>query len=90
MTQPVQLNPRYRLQYEAAQQCHVLLYPEGLVRLSDTANEILQRTAQPVTLEALISDLCTAFPDAPRDAISQDVNEFVEDALQQGWLVHVD
>ncbi len=84
------LNPVYRLQYEAAQQCHVLLYPEGLIRLSETATEILQRLQEPRTLSTLITDICTAFPDAPENTIAEDVNEFVQDALQQGWLDHVD
>ena len=42
-TEKFHVNPNYRLQFEEAQQCHVLLYPEGLVKLSDTAVEILRR-----------------------------------------------
>ncbi|MGB3621350.1 pyrroloquinoline quinone biosynthesis peptide chaperone PqqD [Ketobacter sp. MCCC 1A13808] len=81
------VNSHYRLQWEEAQQCHVLLYPEGMVRLSATATEILQRCLEPVTLSALVTRLCAAFADAPADVIAQDVEEFVADALQQGWLV---
>lgn len=82
-----QLNPQYRLQWEEAQQCHVLLYPEGLVRLSDTATAILQRCADPITATALVRQLCAAFAEAPAEVIEQDVREFVLDARQQGWLI---
>ena len=41
---------RFRLQWEPAQDCHVLLYPEGMVKLNQSAGEILKRVrrhAQP-------------------------------------------
>lgn len=84
-----QVNPHYRLQWEEAQQCHVLLYPEGLVRLSETATEILRRCVEPIALPTLVEQLCLSFPDAPAEVIDQDVREFVADARQQGWLVDV-
>lgn len=31
----------FRFQFEPAQDCHVLLYPEGMVKLNDSAGEIL-------------------------------------------------
>ena len=34
---------RFRLQFEPAQGCHVLLYPEGMIKLNDSASEILQQ-----------------------------------------------
>ncbi|MDE2371087.1 MAG: pyrroloquinoline quinone biosynthesis peptide chaperone PqqD, partial [Burkholderiales bacterium] len=33
----------FRLQWEAAQDCHVLLYPEGMVKLNGSAGEIMKR-----------------------------------------------
>ena len=40
------MNPRvargFRLQWEEAQGCHVLLYPEGMVKLNRSAGEILR------------------------------------------------
>ncbi len=79
------INPRYRLQWEEAQQCHVLLYPEGLVKLSDTANAILSRCKQPVTAAHLITVLQQAYPDAP--TLADDVGEFLEHAREQEWIV---
>ena len=31
----------FRLQWEPAQDCHVLLYPEGMVKLNGSAGEIM-------------------------------------------------
>lgn len=79
------INPRYRLQWEEAQQCHVLLYPEGLVKLSDTATEILSRCKQAITAAQLISTLQQAYPDAP--TLADDVSEFLDHAREQEWIV---
>lgn len=37
------LSRRFRLQFEPAQSRWVLLYPEGMVQLNDSAAEILKR-----------------------------------------------
>lgn len=79
------LNPRYRLQWEPAQNCHVLLYPEGLIQLSGSAAAILQRCAEPNTFTALVADLEQQFPDA--EGLADDVREFLQDAQQEYWIV---
>ena len=35
------IHRHFRLQWEEAQGCHVLLYPEGMVKLNDSAALIL-------------------------------------------------
>ncbi|MEX2367311.1 MAG: pyrroloquinoline quinone biosynthesis peptide chaperone PqqD [Pseudohongiellaceae bacterium] len=79
------LNPRYRLQWEEAQQCHVLLYPEGLIKLNGSAAEILERCREPVSAADLIATLQQTFPDA--QGLAGDVNEFLEHAADQEWIV---
>lgn len=79
------LNPRYRLQWEPAQNCHVLLYPEGLIQLSGSAAEIMQRCTEPTRFADLVAGLETQFPDA--EGIAEDVREFLLDAQQQHWIV---
>jgi pyrroloquinoline quinone biosynthesis protein D len=79
------LNPNYRLQYEEAQQCHVLLYPEGLVKLSDTAVEILRRCTDPISSDELVAGLQRDYPDA--DSLAADVKDFLTDAQSQDWIV---
>ena len=41
-TQP-RVTPGFRLQWEPVQNCHVLLYPEGMVKLNGSAGEIMSR-----------------------------------------------
>lgn len=85
ITTKFNLNPNYRLQWEEAQQCHVLLYPEGMVKLSDTAVEILKRCDKPQSSEELIANLQKEYPSA--DTLTDDVNEFLAHALQQQWIL---
>jgi len=81
---PFHINPQYRLQWEAAQNCYVLLYPEGLIQLSDSASAILQHCQSPTTETVVVAALQQQFPDAD---LADDVREFLQDARQQEWLV---
>jgi pyrroloquinoline quinone biosynthesis protein D len=76
------LAPGFRLQWEEAQQAHVLLYPEGMVTLSDSANEILKR-CDGRAVDQIIAELQQQFPGADLEA---DVLEFLEVARAEGWL----
>lgn len=84
MNETLQLSSNYRLQWEDAQQCFVLLYPEGMIQLNPTAGEILQRCQQKIRIEDLITSLQKKFPDA--DELIADVVVFIFEAEQQGWL----
>ncbi|MBL4572550.1 MAG: pyrroloquinoline quinone biosynthesis peptide chaperone PqqD [Gammaproteobacteria bacterium] len=86
-TASFKLNPRYQFQWEEAQQCHVLLYPEGLIKLSGSAAEILQRCQQPTTTATIVDELNEAFPGT--EGLANDVKEFLTDAQQQVWIVQV-
>jgi len=77
------LKPMFRFQWEPAQECHVLLYPEGMVRLSGSAGEILKRVDGERSVSTIIAELKTAFAGADLDA---DVIAFLEQARENGWL----
>ncbi|MFZ5601013.1 MAG: pyrroloquinoline quinone biosynthesis peptide chaperone PqqD [Pseudomonadota bacterium] len=81
------LRTGYRLQFEVAQSSWVLLFPEGMIQLNDTAGIILQQFLQPQTLDAAITALEQQFPG---EDIRNDIIEFVADAREQRWLQHVD
>ncbi len=51
------LNRRFRMQWEEAQQAHVLLYPEGMVRLNQSAGEILKRCDGATTVDDIVAQL---------------------------------
>lgn len=74
----------YRFQWEPAQDCHVLLYPEGMVKLNPAAGEILKRIdSDKQTVAELITDLKVAFNGADVD---DDVYQFLEEAHDNGWI----
>lgn len=81
---PLKLNPLYRLQWEQAQQAYVLLYPEGMVTLNQSAAEILKRCDGSRTLEELVSDLETAFGTS---GLIDEVVTFIDHVTQRGWLI---
>jgi pyrroloquinoline quinone biosynthesis protein D len=73
----------FRLQWESAQNSHVLLYPEGMVKLNGSAGEIMKRCDGERTLAEITADLEQAFGAAD---LSVDVTAFVSFALDQKWL----
>lgn len=73
----------FRLQWEAAQDCHVLLYPEGMVKLNRSAGEILTRCAGTASVAEIVADLETAFG---ATGLRPDVEAFLDMARQQRWV----
>ena len=73
----------FRLQWEAAQGAHVLLYPEGMVKLNGSAGAIMSRCDGQHTVAEIVADLEGAF--GVRD-IAADVTAFVNMALEKNWL----
>lgn len=78
------VGPGFRLQWEPAQNAHVLLYPEGMVKLNASAGEIMKRCDGQQDLNAIVADLEAAFT---TQGLERDVIGFVEMAGKQRWLV---
>jgi pyrroloquinoline quinone biosynthesis protein D len=74
---------RFRLQWEEAQCAFVLLYPEGMVKLSARAAEILKRVDGRASIDEIMRSLEEAFPNAD---LRGDVLEFLNAAYERGWL----
>lgn len=81
---PPRINPRFRLQWEEAQQSWVLLYPEGMVRLNRSAGEILRRIDGRASVDAIVADLEAAFS---KPGLAPEVAAFVRLAREQQWVV---
>jgi pyrroloquinoline quinone biosynthesis protein D len=73
----------FRLQWEPVQNCHVLLYPEGMVKLNQSAGEIMKRCDGVASVAQIASELEVAFS---ADKLEPDVIAFVEMAAKQNWL----
>jgi pyrroloquinoline quinone biosynthesis protein D len=74
----------FRLQWEPVQDCHVLLYPEGMVKLNPSAGEIMKRCDGQRSVTEIVADLEQAFG---ARGLQGDVLAFVDMAAAQGWLV---
>jgi pyrroloquinoline quinone biosynthesis protein D len=72
-----------RLQWEAAQEAHVLLYPEGMVKLNGSAGAIMSRCDGVRTLADIVADLERTYG---MSDLAADVQAFVALALERRWL----
>jgi len=77
------IGPGFRLQWETAQDCHVLLYPEGMVKLNASAGEIMKRCDGQRSVAAIVADLEQAFA---AQGLESDVLAFMDMAAKQRWL----
>lgn len=78
------LGPGFRLQWEPVQDSHVLLYPEGMVKLNRSAGEILTRCDGARSFAAIVAELEQVFA---ANGLEPEVLAFAEIARQQRWLV---
>ncbi|WP_153015438.1 pyrroloquinoline quinone biosynthesis peptide chaperone PqqD [Ventosimonas gracilis] len=74
----------FRLQFEPVQDGHVLLYPEGMIKLNASAAEILLLMDGQRSVAQIYSVLAERFPEAP--GIEQDIREFIETAHAKHWI----
>jgi len=81
------LESMFRFQWEEAQQAHVLLYPEGMVKLNGPAGEILSFVDGQRTVAGIIALLNAKYPDA--GGVDEDVMAFMLDAQEQRWICQV-
>ena len=73
----------FRLQWEPVQDCHVLLYPEGMVKLNGSAGEIMKRCDGVRSVAGIAADIER---EHALSGLTGDVLAFVELAGKQLWL----
>jgi len=78
------LSRLFRMQWEEAQGLYVLLYPEGMVKLSQSAAEILKRCDGRRTVSAIVDELEYAFQCG---GLRGDIEAFLRVAGERGWVM---
>ncbi|WP_198115982.1 pyrroloquinoline quinone biosynthesis peptide chaperone PqqD [Massilia rhizosphaerae] len=78
------LSRLFRMQWEETQGLYVLLYPEGMVKLSQSAAEILKRCDGRRTVPAIVGELEQAFQCG---GLRDDVVDFLRVAGERGWIL---
>lgn len=79
----VEMSPLFLMRWEEPQQSHLLLYPEGMVKLNDTAAAILGQCKSPSRVSEIVERLCNLYR---VNDIEEDVMEFIATSLEKGWL----
>lgn len=77
------LSRLFRMQWEEAQNSYVLLYPEGMVNLNQSAAEILKRCDGKHSVPDMVAELEQAFD---QRGLQDDVEEFLRAASERGWI----
>ncbi len=78
-----EIAPTFRVQWEEAQNCYVVLYPEGMVKLSQSAGEIMKRIDGEKSVINIIDDISNTFDGAD---VKEDVMKFLEVIYGNGWI----
>ncbi len=73
----------YRLQFEKVLDKPLLLYPEGIVELSESAFAILELCDGKTTIKQIIATLEARYDES---ALEADVVQFMKEAVDNGWL----
>ncbi|AIR88439.1 pyrroloquinoline quinone biosynthesis peptide chaperone PqqD [Pseudomonas cremoricolorata] len=85
LTQTPRWRPGYRFQYEPAQQGHVLLYPEGMIKLNESAALIGGLIDGQRSVAQIIGELEQQFPGIPE--VADDIEQFMEVARAEHWII---
>lgn len=86
MTHP-RLASGTRLQYDDVREEHMLLVPEGAVRLNPTAAQVLELCDGERSLEEIVGALSARYDGAD---LGDDVRELVDAMARQGLVVDAD
>jgi len=78
------LSRLYRMQYEPVQTAWVLLYPEGMVKLNDSAAEILRRCNGQLSADGITAELEALFD---TQGIGPQVHGMLQEGVRRGWIV---
>jgi pyrroloquinoline quinone biosynthesis protein D len=74
----------HRFQWEEAQNCYVILFPEGMVKLNGGAGEVLNLVDGKRTVADIVTELKVKFPDVPD--LDHDIIGMLELAIEKAWL----
>ncbi len=77
----------HRFQWEEAQQSHVILFPEGMVKLNASAGEVLSLVDGKNSIDYIVTLLKEKFKDV--ESIEKDILSMIQFALDKAWIEKV-
>ncbi|MDT3670797.1 MAG: pyrroloquinoline quinone biosynthesis peptide chaperone PqqD [Aromatoleum sp.] len=78
------LNPMYLFRWEPTQDAHVLLYPEGIVKLNRTAADIIEH-CDGRSAAAIVAAMQGRYP-GDDERVAAGVYKFLEVFRAKGWI----
>lgn len=75
----------HRFQWEEVQDCHVIMYPEGMVKLGDSSAGIMKLCDGKNDVNVIIKTLQQQYSQGEHN-IDNDVKKFLEVAHENGWI----
>ena len=88
LNQKPRIERHLRLQWEEAQNAFVLLYPEGMIKLNESAGAILSCCNGEKNIQEIITFLANKYPDVGPENIKQDILDFFAEANTQRWVCY--
>jgi pyrroloquinoline quinone biosynthesis protein D len=79
----IEINPMYLFRWEDAQDAYVLLYPEGVVKLNQSAGEILKHISGDTSVGAVVDEISNLYVG---DQVADGVQKFLEVSHAKGWI----
>lgn len=79
------LSSHVMVRFDEAREQWIMNAPERVLLLDDQGVAILNKLNGEDSLQKIIDDLSAAY-DAPRDAIAEDVTEFLSDLIEKGFV----
>jgi pyrroloquinoline quinone biosynthesis protein D len=80
------LAKRARMRFDRTRDSHVLLLPERVVMLSESAAEILGLCDGERSVADVVAELKLRYDQAPLAELQADVDEFLQKAVERKWL----
>lgn len=77
------LSPGVRMKYDEVRECNMLLMPECIVKLNNSASEVLELVDGKRTVAQIYAELAALYED---ETLHKDLAEFLTDALVRGWI----
>ena len=77
----------HRFQWEEAQQSHVILFPEGMVKLNGSAGEVLGLVNGKNSVNQIVTSLKEKFQGV--EGIEKDILSMIQFALDKAWIERV-
>lgn len=77
------LAPGVRMKYDEVRECNMLLMPECIIKLNNSASEVLELVDGKRSVAQIYAELAALYED---ETLHRDLAEFLTDALVRGWI----